>query len=116
MQNHRIYHVCRHEEWQNAQSQGFYPGSSQDQADGFIHFSTREQVVRSTAKHRSGQDHLTLVVVDPAKLPPDSLKWEPASSGELFPHLYDPLPLDAVVTTYPLRLNRAGQHQFPESF
>ena len=40
MENKRIYHICRKEEWQAAQASGFYPGSSQDKADGFIHFST----------------------------------------------------------------------------
>ena len=39
-----IYHMCRREEWAAAQARGRYDGSSQDQADGFIHFSTAAQV------------------------------------------------------------------------
>ena len=49
-----IFHMCRREEWLAANAHGAYPGSSQDQADGFIHFSTREQIVESAAHHRSG--------------------------------------------------------------
>ena len=36
-----IYHICRAEEWAAAEREGAYAGSSQDRADGFIHFSTR---------------------------------------------------------------------------
>ncbi|MGE5477785.1 MAG: DUF952 domain-containing protein, partial [Bacteroidales bacterium] len=39
--------MCRHQEWQAAQAAGSYAGSSQDAADGFIHFSTAAQVVES---------------------------------------------------------------------
>ena len=34
-----IYHVCKKAEWEAAVAAGRYIGSSQDQADGFIHFS-----------------------------------------------------------------------------
>ena len=46
-----IYHICRAEEWQAAQATGFYPGSSQDKADGFMHFSTAAQVHETARKH-----------------------------------------------------------------
>ena len=51
-----IYHMCKAEEWQAAEAAGTYGGSSQDIADGFIHFSTAEHIVASAAKHRAGQD------------------------------------------------------------
>ncbi len=110
-----IYHVCNAEEWQAAQKIGHYGGSSQDVDDGFIHFSTAEQVVASTTKHRVGQDNLVLVVVDVAKLGSE-LKWESARNGLLFPHLYGSLSFDSVVTTYDLFLNDGGYHDFPPSF
>jgi uncharacterized protein (DUF952 family) len=84
-----IYHICRAEEWRAAQASGSYPGSSQDAADGFIHFSAAAQVKESAAKHRAGQTGLVLLAVDPDKLGP-ALKWEPSRGGLLFPHLYGP--------------------------
>jgi uncharacterized protein (DUF952 family) len=81
-----IYHMCRRDEWQAAQMSGAYGGSSQDVADGFIHFSTARQVVTSAAKHRAGQDGLVLLRVDPDKLGA-TLKWEESRGGHLFPHL-----------------------------
>ncbi len=109
-----IYHVCRREEWQNAKLSGLYRGSSQDKADGFIHFSGPDQVVESVAKHRAGQDGLVLVAADSALLG-ESLKWEPSRGGALFPHLYGALPLSAVKWVKDLPLDPVGgRHVFPE--
>lgn len=108
-----IYHMCRAEEWQAAQETGLYPGSSQDRADGFIHFSTAAQVKESAAKHRAGQDGLLLLAVDAHALG-DALKWETSRGGQLFPHLYGPLPVGAVVAVDPLLLGADGLHLFPE--
>lgn len=107
-----IYHMCRSAEWQNALNTGFYPGSSQDRLDGFIHFSTAVQVVESAARHRAGQAGLSLLAVKAAELG-DALRWEAARSGQLFPHLYGPLPVSAVAWVQDLPLGSDGLHVFP---
>jgi len=107
-----IYHMCRRDEWEAAEASGFYRGSSQDRADGFIHFSTAAQIRESARKHRAGQTDLLLLAVDPAKLGA-ALRWEAARSGALFPHLYGPLPLAAVSRAEPLPLGGDGLHVFP---
>lgn len=107
-----IYHMCRRDEWAAARSAGVYHGSSQDVADGFIHFSTAAQVAASAARHRAGQDGLVLVTADPARLGP-ALKWEPSRGGDLFPHLYGSLGMDAVVAAVDLPLRADGRHAFP---
>lgn len=107
-----IYHMCRAEEWQAAAVAGEYRGSSQDAADGFIHFSTSDQVRDSAAKHRAGQDGLVLLAVDSGQLG-DALKWEPARGGDLFPHLYGPLSILAVLDVHLLPLGEDGFHRFP---
>jgi len=107
-----IFHICRAEEWAEAERSGSYHGSSQDKADGFIHFSAAEQVVESAARHRAGQDGLVLVAADPAALG-DGLVWEPSRAGKLFPHLYGALTLQAVLSVTPLPLGADGRHRFP---
>ena len=107
-----IYHMCRRDEWQAAEAAGVYRGSSQDAADRFIHFSTATQVAAAAAKHRAGQRDLVLVAVDATMLG-RSLRWEPARDGALFPHLYGPLPLEAVQWVEALPLGADGQHVFP---
>ncbi len=107
-----IYHLCRLTEWQASEAGGFYPGSSQDVADGFIHFSTAAQVAASAAKHRAGQTGLVLLAVDPVALG-EALRWEPAKDGDLFPHLYGPLPVMVVTRADDLPLGLDGRHVFP---
>ena len=107
-----IYHMCRREEWAAAQARGQYDGSSQDAADGFIHFSTAAQIVESAARHRRGQDGLVLIACTADRLG-EALRWEPSRGGQLFPHLYGPLPVSAVAAVADLPLGPDGLHRFP---
>lgn len=107
-----IYHMCRWDEWRDAGSRGAYAGSSQDAADGFIHFSTAAQVAESAARHRAGQAGLVLLCADAGALG-EALRWEPSRGGQMFPHLYGELPLRAVIATHDLPLGPDGRHIFP---
>lgn len=107
-----IYHICRREEWAAAERTGAYPGSPQDRADGFIHFSTGAQVEASAAKHRAGQAGLVLLAAD-AELLGAALKWEVSRGGAHFRHLYGPLPREAVRAVHDLPLGADGRHVFP---
>jgi uncharacterized protein (DUF952 family) len=107
-----IFHMCRREEWQDAVAAGRYAGSSQDRADGFIHFSTAEQIVESAARHRAGQDGLLLIALDPARLG-SALVWEKSRHGALFPHLYGDFSTEAVHSVRELPLGPDGLHLFP---
>lgn len=81
--------------------------------DGFIHFSTEGQMRGTAAKHFAGQGNLVLLAVDDADLGA-ALKWEASRGGALFPHLYGALPVSSVVQSWPLPLNEAGAHAFPD--
>lgn len=97
--------------WREAVEKGSFTGSPVDVKDGFIHFSTRAQVVETAAKHFAGVTDLVLVAVAITGL---ELRWEPSRAGDLFPHLYDELPLGAVRWVRPLPLGADGVHEFPE--
>ena len=112
-ENDPIYHVCRRAELDAARATGHYAGSSQDQADGFIHFSSASQVVASVAKHRAGQDGLVIIEVRADALPDGALRWEVSRGGALFPHVYGALPIAAVSRSAELPLGRDGRHVFP---
>ena len=98
--------------WREAEAAGVFTGSAVDLADGFIHFSTFEQLRETAARHFAGQHGLKLVAVSPPPLG-TALCWEPSRGGALFPHLYAPLPMEAVVWVRPLRLGEDGQHELP---
>jgi uncharacterized protein (DUF952 family) len=109
---HLIYHMCRREEWELAVQSGAYSGSSQDRADGFIHFSTAGQLPQSARRHRMGQAGLVLLAVDPHVLG-KALRWEPSREGALFPHLYGTLPLSAVRSVRDMPLDADGVPVLP---
>ena len=108
-----IYKICPESLWRDAEIAGQFTGSPVDSADGFIHFSTPAQVAETLARHFAGKDHLLLVAVDATKLG-DELKYEPSRGGDLFPHLYGALRLDAVRWVKPLPLSDDGRHQLPD--
>jgi len=110
-----IYTLVRAVDWEEAERAGAYAGSADDRRDGFLHFSTAEQVRASAAKHRAGVPDLLLVEVEAAALG-ENLRFEPAAGGRrpgLFPHLYGALPLAAVRSVTRLPLGPDGRHIFP---
>ena len=109
-----IYKICDTALWRAAERAGQFAGAGIDMQDGYIHFSSSEQVADTAAKHFAGQVDLVLVAVDARALGP-GLKWEPARGGALFPHLYGIMPLSAVAWVKPLALGADGRHMFPDN-
>ncbi|MDG4883584.1 DUF952 domain-containing protein [Mesorhizobium sp. WSM4884] len=107
-----IYKIAPEALWREAERNGRFAGAPIDIADGFIHFSTAAQVSETAAKHFAGQTDLLLIAVDGARLG-GALKYEVSRGGALFPHLYAPLDLDAVLWVKPLPLGADGSHRFP---
>ncbi|MDP6108861.1 MAG: DUF952 domain-containing protein [Rhodospirillales bacterium] len=114
MSDQLIFHMCKSSLWQAVQQGGLYRGSGDDIADGFIHFSTADQLVESVARHRAGITGLLLIAVNPDDLG-KALKWEPSRRGQLFPHLYGPLEVSKVISADKLPLGEDGIHVFPDS-
>ncbi len=108
-----VYKVIAVDLWKAAEDDGFYAGAGIDLEDGFIHLSTGRQARRTAQLYFKGQGDLLLVAVDAASLG-DALKYEPSRDGDLFPHLYGPLPMAAVLSVRPLPLDADGRHVFPE--
>jgi len=108
-----IFKLCRASEWAEAERSGTLLGSPVDLRDGYIHFSTAEQVADTAARHFAGVDGLTLLAVD-ADILGSALRWEPSRGGALFPHLYGPLPVASVLWVRALPLDASGRHVFPD--
>ena len=106
-----IYKIVTAQAWAAAVETGRFDGAAIDLTDGFIHFSTREQVQETAAKHFAGQDGLLLVGVAPQDLG-DALVYEPSRGGQMFPHLYGPLPTALALFALPLPLRPDGAHDF----
>lgn len=105
-----IYKILRRAEWQALCEAGQTAGAPVDRTDGYIHFSTAEQLPATAAKHFAGETALELLAVDADALGP-ALRWEVSRGGALFPHLYAPLRLEDVVWNRSLPLGSDG-HAF----
>jgi uncharacterized protein (DUF952 family) len=108
-----IYKICTKAMWDAAARAGVFVGAPVDLADGYIHFSTAQQVRETAAKHFARQDDLVLLWIESETLG-DALKWEPSRGGALFPHLYGALAIRHVMRAEPLPFGADGAHMFPD--
>lgn len=106
-----IYKILRAAEWAALEGSGETAGAPVDVADGFIHFSTAEQVAETAARHFAGESDLVLAAFEADTLGAP-LKWEVSRGGAKFPHLYGPLRLVDVLWAKELPLE-SGVHRFP---
>jgi uncharacterized protein (DUF952 family) len=117
-----IYHITSRQAWNEARERGEYRADSLG-SEGFIHCSTESQVVPVAQKYYKGQQDLYLLVIEPALLTSD-LRWEPPSGGapppgvpegDLFPHVFGSINLDAVVQVIDILSNADGKFHFPQN-
>ncbi len=91
----KAYKILTAGQWAGWQDRGEFIGAPIDIEDGYIHLSTAEQVVETHAKHFDGLHDLMLIEVELDVLG-DAVAWERSRGGQLFPHVYGMIPLDAV--------------------
>ena len=116
-----ITHLASNEAWLAAVKKGIFYADSLS-TEGFIHCSKPSQIVGVANTFYHGQRGLALLVIEPSKLEAE-LKWEPpaepepthAREGELFPHIYGPLNLDAVIEVLPFEPDEDGSFTLPET-
>jgi uncharacterized protein (DUF952 family) len=110
----QLFHIIFQKDWEKFQTQGLYTPPSLDQ-EGFIHCSTKEQVLPTANRRFQGQTDLLLLEIDSAKVP-HQIKYDLSlSAGQKHPHIYGPLPIEAVITTLFFKPNPDGHFDtFPK--
>ena len=108
-----IYKVCDSCLWEDAKHAGKFIGAEIDLQDGYIHFSTASQLRDTLNRHFAGRDGLVLLKIEISQL---DIIWETARNGDLFPHLYEHLPLNNVVAEHHIDLSADDDHIVPEAF
>ena len=106
----RLYHLALRPEWTAARRDGVYRRSTRDRSldqVGFIHLSAAHQVEATAQRFYADipSEELLLLTINPGHLAAVGLELRmeaAADGGELFPHLYGPLPLEAVLLAQPL--------------
>ncbi|HVC59950.1 MAG TPA: DUF952 domain-containing protein [Acetobacteraceae bacterium] len=107
-----VYKVMSEAEHQQMRRDGVFCGSPADMQDGYIHLSCGSQLAATLNRHFGLVEGLMLVAVDLSRLD-DSVRWEPARGGELFPHIYGRLPVEAVLAVAPLEREADGTVRLP---
>ena len=107
----RIFHIALANEWSKALENGAYRTGSLD-TEGFIHFSTGPQLLRTANKFYRGNRNVVLLLIDPKRLAAE-LRYEPIEDGQEFPHLYGDLNLDAVTEVLPFDPESDGSFEWP---
>jgi uncharacterized protein (DUF952 family) len=101
------FHLLPREEWQAQFSADHYLPETFE-ADGFIHCTDREAEVLAVGNRyyaSDGRDYVVLSIARDRIAAP--VKYE--DPARVFPHIYGPLNLDAVVAVRPVRRDDGGR-------
>ena len=106
------YKVLTADQMAALEQESVFAGAPVDMADGYIHLSTAAQLTETVDKHFAGQSDMHIAAVDLEAMG-GAVKWEESRGGQLFPHLYAPLPLSAVVAYGPMKRDEDGSVRLP---
>jgi uncharacterized protein (DUF952 family) len=103
-----ILHITSKQEWLDAQQRGVYAAPSLE-TEGYIHCSTEKQAVHVAEAFYRGRTNLVVLCIDEEKLESE-IKWEAPKTppaveelrSDLFPHVYGPINLTAVLSAVDL--------------
>ncbi|HKD99222.1 MAG TPA: DUF952 domain-containing protein [Micromonosporaceae bacterium] len=110
-----IFHFCGRDVWAAARDSGHYAADSLP-TEGFIHCSDLDTVLLPANAIARGRTDLVLLEIDEARLP-SAPRREPGDPGDpsspLFPHVYGPIPVGAVVAVYDFPCRPDGSFDLP---
>ncbi len=107
-----VYHIIQQSAWKRALAgESYIPESVR--TEGFIHCSTREQILLPANSLFRGQRDLILLEIEPARVTAEIVYEDCYQSGNAFPHIYGPLNLEAVVRTIPFPCQSDGSFSLP---
>lgn len=113
-----IFHLTTHDAWETTtqHKELTHPSLA---AEGFIHASTRAQLCATANRYYAGTHELLAIAID-AHAIAEILKFEapsppsPETAGLRFPHIYGPVPQDAILGAYPMVVRDDGSFALPD--
>lgn len=108
-----LLHIAPRDRWDAARTAHEPYTDPSLEAEGFIHLSTAAQVLIPANERFAGRTNLVLLIIDPARLTAEVIFEDCYESGTEFPHLYGPLPLDAVTNVVDFVPQRDGTFELP---
>ena len=108
----RLFHITTRAEFDAALSTGLYRPQAFAR-EGFIHCSRGAQVAATAERIFRGRHGLVLLEIDPARLTCPVIVENLEGGQELYPHIYGPLPLSAVVAVHDMPVDADGRFNLP---
>lgn len=108
-----IFHITTRDSWKRAEAEGVYRAESLA-VEGFIHCSTREQVVSTADRFYRGQKGLVLLGIDADRVAPEVRYENSEGDGRMFPHIYGELNTEAVTRVFEFEPDTEGFFALPE--
>ena len=113
MEHKLIYHFTEEATFNDARTHGEYK-PLRFENDGYIHCSTKEQVLMVANNIAPRDVPLVLLEIEAARVP-HKIIYENLEGGTmLFPHIYGGLPIDAVTNVFAFRPSDEGVFGWPE--
>lgn len=112
-----LFHLADRTEWLAAAAAGEYRISTRGVTlaeQGFIHCSLRHQLRGVADQYYADAGDLVVLVIDSARIAAPIRYEAPADGAEEYPHIYGPLPADAVTAVVPVGRDRAGRLILPD--
>lgn len=106
-----IFHITKKDVWEQAQQEGLYRGDTLD-TEGFIHCSTASQVEATANNYYRARHGLVLLGISADKVEPE-IRYEAASNGQDYPHLFGALNVDAVTRVIEFEPGADGRFRLP---
>ena len=95
-----IFHITEQSTWQETKYHSFYEGDTLS-VDGFIHCCLFEQIEDVLLNWFKGKHDVVILEID-TEILLSPVKYENLEGGlEMFPHVYGPINLDAVINEKP---------------
>jgi glutathione S-transferase len=110
-----IFHIAEACDWEAAKGRGDYRVSTRGRTladEGYIHAARREQVLAVAELWYADAGPLLLLTIDPARLS-SPVRDDEVAPGSVYPHIYGPIDLDAVVAVAPIGRGADGRFVLP---
>lgn len=105
-----LFHIAAASAWEDSTDPYVPAGFA---TEGFVHCSTRSQVLDTANRLFRGRMDLVVLTIDVESIDAP-IRYENLSGGsELFPHIYSPLPHRSIVAVAPLKPQSDGSFEPP---
>jgi uncharacterized protein (DUF952 family) len=112
-----LLHITERTTWESALPAREYRTSTRGVSlaqQGFIHCSLPHQLREVAERFYGDADDLVVLVIDSARLTVPVRYEAPEPGADQYPHIYGPVPVDAVTTVIPVGRDDTGRLVLPE--